>query len=93
MEPGQPTSCHAVTPCLFPRKKGAAEVLGEKQGDNSDDEAGMRVKAPWQPVLEQTRALYRLALDNQTTPQDTQELAPGCNAVTRTEKTAGVEMF
>jgi protease-4 len=50
---------------VFPRKKGAAEVLsellGEKQGDNSDDEAaGVRVTAPWQPLLEQTRALYRL---------------------------------
>jgi len=50
---------------VFPRKKGAAEVLsellGEKQGDNSEDEAaGMRVTAPWQPVFEQTRALYRL---------------------------------
>ncbi|AKI98815.1 protease-4 [Archangium gephyra] len=39
-----------------------SELLGEKQGDNSDDEAaaGARVTAPWQPVLEQTRALYRL---------------------------------
>ncbi|MCY1083525.1 signal peptide peptidase SppA [Archangium lansingense] len=50
---------------VFPRKKGAAEVLssmlGEKQGENSEDEAaGVRMTAPWQPVLEQTRALYRL---------------------------------
>ena len=50
---------------LFPRKKGAAEVLsellGDKRGDNSEDEgAGVRMEAPWHPVLEQTRALYRL---------------------------------
>jgi protease-4 len=53
---------------VFPRKKGAAEVLsellGEKQGDNSEDEAaaGARVTAPWEPVLEETRALYRLGV-------------------------------
>ncbi len=50
---------------VFPRKKGAAEVLaemlGEKQGDNSEDEAaGVRVTAPWEPVFEQTRVLYQL---------------------------------
>jgi len=49
---------------LFPKKKNAAEVLsellGEQQGDSSEDEgAGVRPRLPWQPVLEQTRALYQ----------------------------------
>jgi protease-4 len=49
---------------LFPKKKSAAEVLsemlGEKQGDSSDEEgAGVRLRMPWQPVFEQTRALYQ----------------------------------
>ncbi len=49
---------------LFPKKKNAAEVLsellGEKQGDSSEDEgAGVRPRMPWQPVFEQTRALYQ----------------------------------
>jgi protease-4 len=49
---------------LFPKKKSAAEVLsemlGEKQGDSSDEEgAGVRMWMPWQPVFEQTRALYQ----------------------------------
>ncbi|QRK11172.1 signal peptide peptidase SppA [Archangium violaceum] len=51
----------------FPRKKGAAEVLaellGEKRGENSDDEgAGVEVSAPWSPLLKQTRALYQLGV-------------------------------
>ncbi|PTL77150.1 signal peptide peptidase SppA [Vitiosangium sp. GDMCC 1.1324] len=53
---------------IFPRKKGAAEVLagmfgGEKKGESSDDEeAGVRVSTPWQPLFEQTRALYQLGV-------------------------------
>ncbi|MFL5354730.1 signal peptide peptidase SppA [Archangium sp.] len=53
---------------LFPKKKGTAEVisalLGEKQGESSDDEeaAGVQVTAPWQPVLRQTQALYQLGV-------------------------------
>jgi protease-4 len=57
----------AVRVEVFPRKKGAAEVLaemlGEKPGDSSDDEgAGVRALAPWAPVFEQTRALYQLGV-------------------------------
>jgi protease IV len=52
---------------VFPRKKGAAEVLaemlGEKPGDSSDDEgAGVRTLAPWAPVFQQMRALYQLGV-------------------------------
>jgi protease-4 len=51
----------------FPRKKSAAEVLsellGQQKGDSSDDEGTeVRVTAPWEPVLEQTRALYQLGV-------------------------------
>jgi protease-4 len=57
----------AVRVELFPKQKGTAEVLagllGDSRGENSDDvEAGVRVTAPWRPVLAQTRALYRLAV-------------------------------
>lgn len=57
----------AVRVEVFPRKKGTAEVLaellGEKKGENSDDEeAGVEVSAPWSPVLKQTRALYQLGV-------------------------------
>ncbi len=50
---------------LYPRKKGAAEVLaelfGERSGDNSEDEgASTRVEHPLAPVYQQTRALHRL---------------------------------
>ncbi|WNG41687.1 signal peptide peptidase SppA [Archangium violaceum] len=52
---------------MFPRKKGTAEVLaellGEKKGENSEDEeAGAEVSAPWSPVLKQTQALYQLGV-------------------------------
>ena len=50
---------------LYPRKKGAAEVLaellGERPGDNSEEEgASTRLESPLAPVFEQTRALHRL---------------------------------
>ncbi|MGZ3459727.1 MAG: signal peptide peptidase SppA, partial [Archangium sp.] len=52
---------------VFPKKKGAAEVLAEllggKQGESSDDEdAEAKMTAPWAPVFEQTRALYQLGV-------------------------------
>lgn len=52
---------------LFPKKKTTAEVLsellGEKQGDSSEEEgAGVRMLLPWEPVFEQTRALHRLGV-------------------------------
>ena len=52
---------------LFPRKKGAAEVLaellGDKKEDSSDQEgAGVRVVMPWTAVFQQTRALYQLGV-------------------------------
>jgi protease-4 len=55
----------AVTVELFPRKRGAAEVLatllGERPGDNSEDEgASTHVESPLAPLFEQTRALHRL---------------------------------
>ncbi|QRN97497.1 signal peptide peptidase SppA [Archangium violaceum] len=51
----------------FPRKKSAAEVLsellGQQKGESSDDEGtGVKVTAPWEPVFEQTRALYQLGV-------------------------------
>jgi protease-4 len=52
---------------LFPKKKGAAEVLaellGEKKEDSSDQEgAGVRTVMPWTAVFQQTRALYQLGV-------------------------------
>jgi protease-4 len=52
---------------LFPRQKGAAEVLaemlGEENGDSSEDAgAGAELLAPWVPLLEQTRAAYQVGV-------------------------------
>lgn len=52
---------------VFPRKKGAAEILsellGEKKGDSSDDEGtGVKLTTPWEPLFEQTRALYQMGV-------------------------------
>ena len=49
---------------VFPRKKGTAEVLadllGDKKGDNSDDETGTSLSTPWLPLLARLQGLYRL---------------------------------
>ncbi|MBM7112506.1 signal peptide peptidase SppA [Archangium primigenium] len=52
---------------LFPKKKGTAEVvaglLGNDQGDNSDDvQAGVRPTAAWAPITAQLQALHRLGV-------------------------------